>query len=127
MIKDYIKCGITGWCLEIIWTGFCSLVAGNYCLTATTSLWMFFIYGLAVFIRPIARLIKDMNIVIRGGTYMILFFIVEYISGMFLKHFYICPWDYSCIPNNVCGVIRPDYAILWFIAGLIYEHILTKP
>jgi len=57
---------------------------------------------------------------------MICFYVVEYVTGMLLKGLSICPWDYSLIPNNICGVIRPDYAVLWFISGLIYEYMLVK-
>lgn len=35
-------------------------------------------------------------------------------------------WDYSGVPLQCHGVIRLDYAPLWFTAGLIFEKILMK-
>lgn len=35
-----------------------------------------------------------------------------------------CPWDYSDAALNYKGIIRLDYAPVWFIVGLIYEKML---
>ena len=43
-----------------------------------------------------------------------------------LRCFHMCPWDYSNTPLNYRGLIRPDYAPLWFGAGLFFEKILGK-
>ena len=51
-------------------------------------------------------------------------FTVEYFSGMFLKHYNMCPWDYSNSPFQYKGVIRLDYAPVWFLVGIIYEKFL---
>jgi len=51
---------------------------------------------------------------------------VEFISGALLRCFHMCPWDYSNTPLNYRGLIRPDYAPLWFGAGLFFEKILGK-
>ena len=61
----------------------------------------------------------------RGILYTAGFYLVEFISGSFLKQFGMCPWDYSGVPLQCHGVIRLDYAPLWFTAGLIFEKILT--
>ena len=34
-----------------------------------------------------------------------------------------CPWDYGDAPLNIHGVIRLDYAPLWLLAGLFFEHV----
>lgn len=36
------------------------------------------------------------------------------------------PWDYSHARLNVKGVIRLDYAPVWFLTGLLYEKLLNK-
>ena len=54
------------------------------------------------------------------------FISVEFISGSFLREIGICPWDYSAARFQYRGIIRLDYAPLWFAAGLIFEKILTK-
>lgn len=56
---------------------------------------------------------------------MVCIFAVEYTSGMYLKKRDCCPWDYSDAPFQVNGVIRLDYAPVWFLTGLFYEKILN--
>jgi uncharacterized membrane protein len=51
---------------------------------------------------------------------------VEFSSGSILRHFGMCPWDYSGTPFQYKGLIRLDYAPLWFFTGLLFEKILTK-
>ena len=48
----------------------------------------------------------------------------EFISGSFLKKHNACPWDYSDAALNYKGIIRLDYAPVWFVVGLIYEKML---
>ena len=38
----------------------------------------------------------------------------------------MCPWDYSRARSNIQGVIRLDYAPVWFLTGLLYERLLQK-
>ena len=75
------------------------------------------------------RLLKEIPSVplfVRGCIYTVGFFFVEFISGALLRCFHMCPWDYSNTPLNYRGLIRPDYAPLWFGAGLFFEKILGK-
>lgn len=125
MIKRFILYGFLGLLLEIVWTGINSIFKGDRRLRCTTSLWMFPIYGLAIFFEPIINLIIILPIMVRGVTYMICIFLAEYYTGTALKHFSVCPWDYSRSSLNVQGVIRLDYAPLWFIVGLAYEWVYT--
>lgn len=57
---------------------------------------------------------------------MLHIFAGEFLSGIALKKLGICPWDYSSSPFNVLGVIRLDYAPLWFGLGLFYEFIFKR-
>ena len=120
--------GAAGWMMEIIWTGLSSLFKRNYKLTATTSIWMFFIYGLAAFSGPIYDALTMMPLIARGGIYTICIFAIEYITGICLKKIKICPWDYSGCKFAIQGVIRLDFAPAWFTAGLIFErmHVFLK-
>lgn len=126
MIFNFIRCGVLGWSLECAFTGFCQLLSGNSKLTCTTSIWMFFIYGLAVFIIPIYNAIKHLSILLRSLIYAILITSVEYISGSVLLLFNGCPWNYNHAPLNYDGLIRLDYFPLWMMAGLLFEYILCK-
>lgn len=41
MKKAFILCGLTGWCMEILWTGLHSILSGELTMTGKTSLLMF--------------------------------------------------------------------------------------
>ena len=41
MKHNFLLCGSLGWCLEIFWTGFHSLLAGQPTMMGKTSLLMF--------------------------------------------------------------------------------------
>lgn len=122
---DFIKCGIAGWCFEVIWTGLQNFKNKDKKMSSNTSLIMFPIYGSAILIKPISQKIKNKNILIRGCLYTILIFTGEYITGSLLKKHNICPWDYSKSRYNIRGIIRLDYAPAWFVVGLIYEKLLS--
>ena len=95
-------------------------------MTGKTSLLMFPIYGCAAVIRPLYEKFSSVPVMIRGCIYTVGIFSVEFISGAFLRCFHMCPWDYSQAPLNYKGLIRLDYAPLWFGTGLFFEKILKK-
>lgn len=125
-IRNFLRCGFTGWCMEIFFTALNSLRRRNMKLTGTTSLWMFPIYGCAVFLQPIFKLFQKRPLMVRGLTYMSLIFSIEFLSGQILRRWRLCPWDYSRSRYNVGKVIRLDYAPWWFGAGLLFEKILLR-
>lgn len=126
MFRDFFRCGLTGWCMEIIFTALSSIRQKNFRLKGITSLWMFPIYGCACLFRPLSRLLSHKGVLIRGLTYMGLIFSAEYISGVILEKFRLRPWNYENSPWNIRGNIRLDYAPLWFGAGLFFEKLLTS-
>ncbi len=109
--------------MEVFWTGLASLIRHEYKLTSTTSVWMFFIYGSAVFLEPVIGVMSGLNIVARGLVYMLCIFSAEYIFGSALAAGGICPWDYSHSPYSINGIIRLDYAPVWFFVGLTFEYV----
>ena len=128
MKSDFVKCGILGWCIEIIWTAFHGIKSKNNKFIGYTSIIMFPIYGLASVIKPISLKLKKMKMptIIRGLVYSIGIFMVELITGSILKKTNNCPWDYSDKKYNIHGVIRIDYAPLWCIVGVIFEKMLNS-
>jgi len=124
-IQDFLLCGFTGWCMEIIFTAMGAIRHGDRKLMAQTSLWMFPIYGMAAVIKPISSHMKKVPALVRGIIYSIGIFTGEYVSGSLLKKHRMCPWDYSRARSNINGVIRLDYAPLWMFAGLAFEKILN--
>lgn len=128
MKKDFIKCGVAGCCMELFWTTACGVKKKDYKLVGQTSLWMFPIYGMASVIKPVSGKLKKHNkdALERGIIYTMGIYAIEYVTGMMLKRKNRCPWDYSESKYNINGVIRLDYAPLWFLMGLTYERILAK-
>lgn len=126
-VKDYLLCGLCGWCMECFWTGLASLCKRkDKTLSCKTSVWMFPIYGMAAFLTPICKKLENRSALIRGGVYLLLIYSTEFVSGIILKKHNACPWDYSKAKLNFKGVIRLDYAPAWFLAGLCFEKLLKK-
>lgn len=123
-LKNFLKCGLTGWCLEILFTAVGALRRRDMTLKGNTSLWMFPIYGCAAVFAPISRLLRKKSVWFRGLTYMSIIFSTEYFAGKMLRHRSLCPWDYSRCRWNLSRVIRLDYAPCWFVAGLLFERLL---
>lgn len=125
MVKRFLMFGILGWCAEIIWTGFCSFLAGDNALTAQTYLWMFPIYGLAGLFSPVFLALRQYcPRWQRAGVYVLVIFTVEFLTGFLLQMLTgTCPWDYGDSFFSVMGFIRLDYAPLWAILGLFFEEV----
>lgn len=125
LLTNFIKCGVLGWCLEIIFTSLDSLRRRDYRLKGTTSLYMFPIYGTFSLLLPLFRLLRKKSLLTRGLTYAGLIFTGEYISGTLLTKKSLCPWDYNRSKWHIRGIVRLDYLPFWIIAGLLFEKMLT--
>ncbi|WFA08821.1 hypothetical protein [Tissierella sp. Yu-01] len=125
ILHKYIIYGLLGLALEIFFTGFNSLLKNDLTLEGKSYIWMFFIYGLAVFAEPIHDSIKNKNFFIRGLIYMMLIYAVELITGgIIMLLIGKCPWDYTGIGNNSIGsIISFRFIPIWFILGLLLEKV----
>lgn len=123
--QDFFKCGIAGWCIEVLWTGWISYLHHDLSMTASTSLLMFPIYGLGAFIKPISQFLSGNTILFRGVVYTVCIFATEYATGSILKALNICPWNYNNAKYNINGLVRLDYAPAWFTVGLFFEKLLN--
>lgn len=121
MVKKFFFFGAVGLLLELFWTGLVSALSLDASLECHSSWWMFFIYGLAAFMGGCFELLRGEGLIKRGIVYTSVIFFVEYFSGLILRSLASCPWDYSAALFSVNGLIRLDYAPLWFIAGLFFE------
>lgn len=123
MLKRYLLYGLIGWSLEIIWTGLESLVNGDLRLMGFTNLWMFLIYGSAVFLEPLHDYISPWRWPVRGLVWLGIIWGIEFLSGLFLVSLLgVYPWRYSG-PLNIQGLITLEFAPVWFTAGLLFERI----
>lgn len=127
LLRNFLLCGMAGWCVECFWTGLGSLIeAKDRYMFCRTSIWMFPIYGMAAFLEPLCKILKNRSRLTRGIIYAGIIYVIEFCTGIVLKYFKACPWDYSHAKYNFKGVIRFDYAPMWIIVGLILEHILCR-
>ncbi len=123
MLKRFLIYGITGWGMEILWTGLGSLINGDLRLMGYSNIWMLLVYGLAVFLEPLHDIIRGWNIFARGIIWAVLIWGIEYTSGLLLYLLLgVHPWLYSG-PFSVDGLITLAYAPAWCIAGLLFERI----
>lgn len=126
LIKDFVKCGTIGWCMEITFTALGALRRRELPLVGQTSLWMFPIYGCAAFFKPVFSLLRHCHMIVRGTVYALSIFGAEYASGRLLATHELCPWNYNRHHWHISGLIRIDYFPFWFFAGLLFEQILTN-
>jgi len=114
-----------GWICEIVWTGTGALLRGNWQMPGFTYLWMFPIYGFAVFLEPIHDRIRSWPLPVRGLIWVAVIFTIEYLAGWTLAELLgRCPWDYTySTPYHFNGYIRWDYALVWFFLGLGFEKV----
>ena len=127
ILNNFILCGCIGWCLECFWTGMHSVAEHkDPRFLCNTSIWMFPIYGLAALIAPLSKIIQNHSLIFRGTIYTLGIYVTEFLSGKWLKSKNACPWDYSHTKYHYQGIIRLDYAPVWFLTGLLYEKVLKK-
>jgi len=78
MRRNFFICGLTGWCLEILFTSIGNCSRHDLRLIGQTSIWMFPIYGMACIIKPLYRYFKKLPALFRGFIYSTGIFCFEY-------------------------------------------------
>ena len=127
LCNNFLKCGLAGWCMEILFTALGSLQKREFRLIGQTSLWMFPIYGSACLLTPLFSFLKRFPVLVRGTIYAVCIFLGEFLSGNFLMGKKICPWNYERSRWNIKKVVRLDYFFNWLLAGLLFEKLLASP
>lgn len=125
MIYRFLIYGLLGWALEIIWTGLASAYRGDVRLPASTYLWMFPIYGLAILMEPLHDRIRAWPWLVRGVFWILVIWGIEYATGGLIRAITgSSPWNYSGATRwQINGLIRLDMAPLWFITGFLFERV----
>jgi uncharacterized membrane protein len=111
--------GMVGVSFEIIFTGVKRLAASGFrdwSLRGKSYIWMFPIYGLAAFLfEPVHDQLRSNFWILRGLIYTAGLFVVEFVTGWLLRATTgRCPWDYTGKKYNFMGLIRWNYAPVWF-------------
>ncbi|XP_071961352.1 transmembrane protein 229B-like [Antedon mediterranea] len=122
----FIAYGVHGFLDEIVFTALWQLVFESFDprLIGYTSLYSFIIYGTGSFIieRIYLRLQeKDVACIVRVFIYTLIAYAVELSSGLVLRQFDACPWDYSDRSMNFMGLITLTYAPGWALLGYWQE------
>jgi uncharacterized membrane protein len=111
--------GCAGCCFEIVFTGVKHLIASGFkdwSMRGKSYIWMFPIYGLLAFLfEPAHDRIRPLAWPVRGLIYVTGFYVVEFTTGWLLRVITgRCPWDYSETRYHFKGLVRWDYAPIWF-------------
>jgi len=142
-LEHFFIYGAFGWCAEVLWTACHDLLTGSrvdpvdpavkvpltpperWRLVGSTYLWMFPLYGAGGLVfEPMHDVLRHLAWPLRGLIWAALIFLVEYASGWLLRRWTgRCPWDYTYARSNVHGLIRLDYAPVWFTFGLLLERV----
>lgn len=87
MKSNFIRCGVIGWCWELIYTSLHTLASPDFDhkLMGKTSLFMFPIYGSAALLKPVVKVVKKKPFWVRGSIYTCLIYGAEFVTGKFLK------------------------------------------
>ncbi len=101
------------------------MLRGQWVLRGHSYLWMLPIYGTVVFFEPVHDRVRGWPWPLRGLTWLMLIWSLEYTSGWLISLVIgQIPWDYSLKTSlHVNGLIRLDYAPAWFAAGLLFEKV----
>ena len=119
MIGNVLGFGIEGaWTMFKTghWENHAATVWGPFCI----------IYGIgAVIVYVTSHFLKDKNILIKFGAFLLSGSLVEYFGGLFQE---ICfgsrSWDYSSHTLNIGGKVSLKMALIWGVFGLIFMYIL---
>lgn len=132
MLSRLLLYGCFGWCAEIAWTALSDALNAlrrggpvDRGLTGYTYLWMLPIYGGGgLLFEFVHGLVRTAPWAARGLVYMLGCFAVEYAAGWAIQRLTgEIPWDYSTHTLHIHGLIRLDYAPVWFGFGLLLEHV----
>ena len=115
--------GIVGWAIEVVATGaWAALRDRDRAATARTYLWMHPVYGAGgLLLEQIERLTSSWPRPARAAAFLPAIYAVEAIAGGLLRRILgRCPWDYRGRGWHVAGLIRLDYAPVWWLVGYLF-------
>lgn len=126
--------GLCGFFAEVMFTATWYFVDSakyrhGWKLHGCTSVWSFPIYAVSCYVveRMYLFLNDKTTLVVRGFIYVIWTYIWEFLTGLLLRQFNACPWDYTEYTHfNIMGLITLDYAPLWYFGALLLETVVIQ-
>uniref|UniRef100_A0A1A8J6D5 Transmembrane protein 229B n=1 Tax=Nothobranchius kuhntae TaxID=321403 RepID=A0A1A8J6D5_NOTKU len=120
---------IHGYFCEVMFTAAWEFVVNcNWKFPGVTSVWALFIYGTCILIveQMYLRLRGCCSVLLRCIIYTLWTYLWEFGTGLLLRQFDACPWDYSEFRYNFMGLITAEYALPWFCASFIVERFVIR-
>ncbi|XP_071963880.1 transmembrane protein 229B-like [Antedon mediterranea] len=127
-VRLYIY-AIHGYFTEIMFTaGWEFVVNMNPKFPGVTSVWSLFIYGVSnlVIERMYVNFKDTVSIPIRLVIYTLWVYMWEFTTGLVLRQFDACPWDYTPFEWDFFGLVTLEYAPAWLIGVFLSEQVLIK-
>lgn len=126
--------GLTGLFAEVMFTATWYFVDSvryrhGWKLHGCTSVWSFPIYSISSYAIELMFLALNgkVNLFFRGIIYLLWTYLWEFTTGLILRQFNACPWDYRGYTYyNIMGLITFDYAPLWYIGSLLLEVVVIQ-
>jgi len=124
LARKFALYGCAGWILEVLFTGTKAAFSRDKALAARTYLWMHPIYGAAgLTLEGLHRKLEGRSRLTRALASLGVIYATEYAAGAALRRVLgDCPWRYQ-EGMHLHGLVRLDYAPLWFGAALGFEWI----
>lgn len=129
VLRFYVY-GLQGLLDEILFTAVFDVLfhtSGNPQLKGYTTLFTFFIYGSCSFfverLYVFLYLKHGIKWYFRFPLYMVILYSWELFSGLVLRQFDACSWDYSHYPLNFMGLITLVYAPLWLVLCILQDFV----
>ncbi|KAK7487106.1 hypothetical protein BaRGS_00021601, partial [Batillaria attramentaria] len=121
---------IHGYASEVMFTAIWEFVVNfNWKLPGVTSIWSFPIYGVSVLVIEQMYLVMEPNKVplpLRVLVYTMWTYCWEFSTGLFLRQFDACPWDYTPFEGDFMGLITLEYLPLWYMGNLFLEQVIIQ-
>ncbi|XP_035242743.1 transmembrane protein 229b [Anguilla anguilla] len=120
---------IHGYFCEVMFTAAWEFAAHrNWKFPGVTSVWALFIYGTCILTveHMYLRLRRRCPTLLRCLIYTLWTYLWEFGTGLLLRQFNACPWDYSQFQYNFMGLITAEYALPWFCASFIMERLVIR-
>ncbi|XP_069008962.1 LOW QUALITY PROTEIN: transmembrane protein 229b [Embiotoca jacksoni] len=120
---------IHGYFCEVMFTAAWEFaVHRNWKFPGVTSVWALFIYGTCILTveRMYLALRGRCPVLLRCTIYTLWTYLWELGTGLLLRQFDACPWDYSEFRYNFMGLITAEYAVPWFCASFIVERLVIR-
>ena len=122
LARRFALYGCAGWVLEVLFTGTKAALSRDSKAPARTYLWMHPIYGaVGLVLEAVHRKLGRRSRLTRAAASLGVIYATEYASGAALRTVLgDCPWRYRD-GVHLHGLVRLDYAPLWFGAALGFE------